>query len=350
MESTAGELVLRTGSSAAAAMAAESVEHTLTATAARLVFEGLAENTRAAYAHDWTKFIKWCTVTGRNALPATGSTLTNYVAHLAEEKYAPSTIDRALACILAAHDHAQLAKPNTKEARLALRAYRREQARRGQRKRKSPPITIDRLRSMITATPADTALGIRDRAVLVLGFALMGRRSELAACDIGDLTFTPDGLEVYIATSKTDQDAHGETVAIPYGSHPETCPVRVLQAWLLLLAEHGITTGALLRPVDRHGRIGDSATRAGRGTGTRITDQSINLIVKRAAAAAHLEKADGYSAHGLRAGGATSAAKAGAPMSAITAHGRWAEGSPVVAGYIRQVDKWNDNPMRGVGL
>ncbi|MDP9843522.1 hypothetical protein [Streptosporangium lutulentum] len=78
--------------------------------------------------------------------------------------------------------------------------------------------------------------------------------------------------------------------------------------------------------------------------------QSINLIVKRAAAAAHLEKADGYSAHGLRAGGATSAAKAGAPMSAITAHGRWAEGSPVVAGYIRQVDKWNDNPMRGVGL
>lgn len=62
------------------------------------------------------------------------------------------------------------------------------------------------------------------------------------------------------------------------------------------------------------------------------------------------ELADAYTAHGLRAGGATSAAKAGAPMSAITRHGRWADGSPVVAGYIRQADKWNDNPLHGIGL
>lgn len=326
-------------------------DDTLTEEAARLVFEGLAENTRIGYAHDWHLYIRWCAETGRTPVPATGATLANYVAHLSATGYAPSTIDRALACILAAHDHAGAAKPNTKAARLALRAYRRDQAKKGRRVRKSPPITIDRLRAMIAALPGDTVLGIRDRAVLVLGFALMGRRSEIAALDIADLSFTDDGIEVYIATSKTDQDAQGETVAIPYGSHRDTCPVRVVRAWLAVLAEHGVTAGALLRPVDRHGRIGGTGpVRAGRGTGERITGQAINIIVKRAAKRAALDKASSYSAHGLRAGGATSAAKAGAPMSAITSHGRWADGSPVVAGYIRQVDRWNDNPMRGIGL
>ncbi len=50
------------------------------------------------------------------------------------------------------------------------------------------------------------------------------------------------------------------------------------------------------------------------------------------------------------AGGATAAYRAGAPVSTIAAHGRWAPTSPVVLGYIRAVDRWNDNPMHGVGL
>jgi hypothetical protein len=154
--------------------------------------------------------------------------------------------------------------------------------------------------------------------------------------------------------SKTDQDAHGEIVPIPYGTHKETCPVRTVRAWLDILAEHGVTTGALLRPIDRHGRIGGviypDGGRAAGGTGERITGHGINYRVKLAALAAALPNASDYSAHGLRAGGATAAAKNGAAMSAITSHGRWAEGSPIVAGYIRQVDRWSENPMRGVGL
>ncbi|MBO3752124.1 hypothetical protein J5X84_39185 [Streptosporangiaceae bacterium NEAU-GS5] len=152
-------------------------------------------------------------------------------------------------------------------------------------------------------------------------------------------------MEVYIPLSKTDPDAHGETVAIPYGSHPGTCPVRVTRALLAELNDRGITRGPLLRRIDRHGGIGhhDHAA-AGRGHRIGLSPQAINLIVKHAALAAALERAEAYTAHGLRAGGATSAAKAGAPMSAITRQGRWADGSPVVAGYIRQPDKWNDNP------
>ncbi|MFI6503873.1 tyrosine-type recombinase/integrase [Nonomuraea typhae] len=331
--------------------AASSAEHTLDGAAARLVEDGLAANTRIAYARDFAAYAAWCEQSGRTMLPASAATLANYVAHLAAQRYAPSTIDRALACVLAAHDHAHLAKPSTMAARLALRAYRRDRAQLGHRPRRSPAITVDRLRAMVTALPADTPTGLRDRAILVLGFALMGRRSEISDVDIDDLTVTTEGLEVFIPLSKTDQDAHGETVAIPYGSHPDTCPVRVAHAWLAVLAEHGITTGALFHPVDRHGRIGDhNRTTAGRGRRARLSPQAINLIVKRAATAACLEHADTYTAHGLRAGGATSAAKAGAPMSAITRHGRWADGSPVVASYIRQADKWNDNPLRGIGL
>ncbi len=182
---------------------------------------------------------------------------------------------------------------------------------------------------MVTALSAETPTGLRDRAILVLGFALMGRRSESTEVEISDLTITEDGLEVYIPLSKTDQDAHGETVAIPYGSHASTCPLRVVRAWLTALAEDGITTGALFRPIDRHGRIGDRArSTAGRGQRARLSPQAVNLIVKQAARAAGLDHAENYTAHGLRAGGATSAAKAGAPMSAITRHGRWSEGSP----------------------
>lgn len=333
------------------AMSFVSIEHRLEGEAARLVEEGLAANTRIAYARDFGAYATWCAGTGRDSLPATAATLANYVAYLAGRQYAPATIDRALACVLAAHDHAQLAKPATTPARMALRAFRRDRAQQGHRPRKSPPITVDRLRAMVAAVPPDTPVGLRDRALLVLGFALMGRRSEISDVDIGDLTVTGEGLAVYVPVSKTDQDAHGETVAIPYGSHPDTCPVRVVRAWLAVLADAGITSGPLFRPIDRHGNIGDrTRSSAGRGRRGRLTPQAVNLIVKRAAAAAGLEHAETYTAHGLRAGGATSAAKAGAPMSAITRHGRWADGSPVVAGYIRQADKWNDNPLRGIGL
>ncbi|WP_051753547.1 hypothetical protein [Streptosporangium amethystogenes] len=119
-----------------------------------------------------------------------------------------------------------------------MRAYRRAwSAKPGNTVRKAPPITIDILRSLIAHTPDDTPTGIRDRAALVLGFALMGRRSELAALDCEHLTFPRQGLEVFVPVSKTDQDAAGQTVAVPYGSHLSTCPVRSVQAWLAVLCE-----------------------------------------------------------------------------------------------------------------
>jgi integrase len=229
--------------------------------------------------------------------------------------------------------------PDADAARLALRSHRRDRADVGQRTRQAPPITIDALRAMIDATDPDAPAGERDRLVLVIGLAMMGRRSELVALNLSDVVETDDGLEVFIAKSKRDQDAKGAVVAVPRGSHPDTDPVRLLRRWRDVLAAQGITSGRLLRSITRHGRIGD-----------RLSAAAINDIVGNAALRAELPDADAYTAHSLRAGGATSAYRAGVPVSSIARHGRWAPNSPVVLGYIWSVDRWRDNPMRAVGL
>lgn len=98
-------------------------------------------------------------------------------------------------------------------------------------------------------------------------------------------------------------------------------------------------SGRLLRSVTRHGRIGES-----------LSVVAIGDVVRAAAVRAGLPEAQRYSAHSLRAGGATSAYKVGAPVSVIAAHGRWAPGSPVVLSHVRAVDHWRDNALQGIGL
>lgn len=304
------------------------------------IADAVAANTRRAYTRQWAAFAAWCAEHDRSALPATAETLAEYTGHLADTGKAPSTVEQALATIRTAHRSAgHLGQPDTRAARLVLRSHRRQRAAAGHRAKKAPPVTIEALRAMVDTCDPATLRGLRDRVVLVLGLALMGRRSELVALDLDDVRETPEGLEILIRASKTDQDAEGVEVAIPFGQHADTCPVRLMRAWRAALAERGITTGRLLRSVNRHGH-----------PGVRISTDAVEDIVRESAQAAGLDHAEDYSAHSLRAGGATSAYKAGAPVSVIAAHGRWAEGSPVVLGYVRAVDRWRDNPMRGVGL
>lgn len=307
-------------------------------TTRRMIEDSVPPNTRAAYARQWDRFVDWCVTEGRSPLPATPETLADFVEHLCADGLGPSSIEQAIAVVRTLHRLAgRKGEPDTELARRVLRTHRRERAAAGQRTRKATPAVLAALRSMLDACEPDTAAGLRDRLVLVLGFALMGRRSELAALDLADVVETDDGLLVRIAKSKTDQDAQGAEVAIVRGQHKDTDPVRLLRAWRAVLAERGITAGRLLRSVDRHGRIGEG-----------LSGDGINRIVRAAAIRAKLPNAETYTAHSLRAGGATAAYKGGAPVADIAAHGRWAPNSPVVLGYIRAVDKWTDNPMRGL--
>src|SRR5258708_11011662 len=93
------------------------------------------------------------------------------------------------------------------------------------------PALRDDIRAMIDVTDVGI-IGARDRALILLGFSGAFRRSELVGLDAEDCAFGKDGLTVTLRRSKTDQQGAGRKIGIPYGSNPETCPVRTVQAWI----------------------------------------------------------------------------------------------------------------------
>jgi integrase len=113
---------------------------------------------------------------------------------------------------------------------------------------------------MVETLSPTSLIGVRDRALLLVGFAGAFRRSELVSLDVADIAFNADGLVVQVRRSKTDQEGEGRKVGLPFGSNPLTCPVRSLRAWLDMA---GIVSGPIFRPVDRHGNLGTQ----------RLTDQ-----------------------------------------------------------------------------
>jgi integrase len=177
-------------------------------------------------------------------------------------------------------------------------------------------------------------IGIRDRALLLIGLAGSFRRSELVALNVDDVQVIGDGLVVTLRRSKTDQEGEGRKVGIPYGSNPETCPVRALRAWQ---EASGIEAGALFRSVSRHGKIGG-----------RLSGFAVAIIVKRYAGAVGLEAA-GYSGHSLRAGLATAAAIRGASERSIMAQ-TGHKSAAMVRRYIRDGSLFRENAAAKVGL
>ena len=198
---------------------------------------------------------------------------------------------------------------------------------------------------MIAAQP-DTLAGLRNRALLLLGFAGALRRSELVGLDVEDLDFTSAGLVVTLRRSKTDQDGDGRKLGVPYGGRLETCPVRTSQSWLSAAA---ITTGPMFREITKADRILNPYTdKKGRQRGVRLGDKAVALIVKRAAQEAGLDPTR-YAGHSLRAGLATSAAAAGASERAImatTGH----RSVQMVRRYIRSGELFRENAAATVGL
>src|ERR1039458_8718613 len=168
--------------------------------------------------------------------------------------------------------------------------------------RRTPAALTADIRAMVDVADNGT-IGIRDRALILLGFAGAFRRSEVVGLDVEDCVFNKDGLTVALRRSKTDQDGVGRKVGIPYGSNPETCPVRTMQAWIEAAA---ISNGPVFRSINRHGHV-----KAGRLSGIDVA-----RVVKKLVDRAGLD-ASKYAGHSLRAGHATSAAIAGASERSI---------------------------------
>lgn len=334
----------------------------LSPTAIAAVTAGIPANTSRAYTGDWVRFTAWCTATARTALPTDADALTEYATFLMTAGKAPSTIERALSSIAVAHTAAGLPKAATTGARTVLRGYADQRARSTDpvtRPRRAAPATPAALRQMVCALDRSTAAGQRDAAVLLLGFALAARRSELVLLNLTDITETAEGLEVRLYRPKA---ARTDPVAVPYGANPDTCPVRATRAWRHRLAAAGRETGPLFIRIDRHGRLAHPLHRHGRPIGApdgRLTGEAIANIVARAAAQARLDRAPDqllpaapprWSGHSLRRGFATAARRAGHDLLRIGRHGGWADGSRALLGYLEDADRWTDNPLIGVGL
>ncbi len=150
-------------------------------------------------------------------------------------------------------------------------------------------VVTAQLRALLAVIPEDTHAGLRDRALLLVGFAGGFRRSELVALGVQDIAETEDGLRVRVRRSKTDQEAEGREIGIPRGQKPTTDPVRALRAWRRAA---GIDSDPLFRPVNRHDTVQDH----------RLTAEGMDTVGKRPA---------------LRSGLATAAAAGGAPEGAI---------------------------------
>lgn len=304
----------------------EAAEH-----AASLAEKATSPATQRAYAGAWGRFEAWAAEQGASSLPALPGVVASYVGHLDREGAKPSSIDLALAAIGAFHRDAGFESPRGSNEVQRVRAGLRRK--RGTAPKQKSAITPAELRLMVDSLPA-TLAGVRDRALLLIGFASAMRRSELAALQVADVRFVAEGVELTIRRSKTDQEGAGRVVAVHRGSRAETCPVRSLRAWL---DAAGTEIGPVWQSFDG---------KAAGLTGHAIADRDVARIVQRAAKAAGLDPAT-VAGHSLRAGFATAAASHGAQVHEIklvTGH----RSDAMVGRYIREGRRFAKNPIGGV--
>ena len=170
-----------------------------------------AEATRRAYRSDFEIFRAWCSQHQVSALPASPESVAAFLAHEAERQVRPSTIGRRVAAIRYAQKLAGLPLPTDDErVRATVRGIRRSL---GAAPSKKMPATAERVIGM--APLAGTRLSaIRDRALLLIGFAGAFRRSELVATNAEDLAETPEGLRMTIRRIKPTK--RGMATSLPF--------------------------------------------------------------------------------------------------------------------------------------
>ena len=164
---------------------------------------------------------------------------------------------------------------------------------------------------------------IRNKAIILIGFAGGFRRSELVNIDYEDIEFVREGIKIFIKRSKTDQSGEGMIKAIPYFDNKIYCPVTALKHWIELSQ---INSDKIFK----------------------ISDKSVSLIIKKYVALAGLD-AKNYGGHSLRSGFATSAAESGAEernIMAMTGH----KTTQMVRRYINEANLFKNNALNKIKL
>jgi len=316
--------------------------------AAEYASRARGDGTRRVYRSAWRGFEAWCRSLGREPLDGDPQLLAMYTTRRADQGVSVSTLRVDLAAIRTAHLLAGVPL-DLHDPRLVL-VVEGITRRRGTRPGKqAAPAVPDVLRLLLAAcAPADTALGARDRAMLLLGFGAALRRSELVALQLGDVEPVPGrGLRLLVRRSKTDQHGQGQQVAIwANPGEPLFCPAAALDAWL----GHRVTArdlDALPSEGAREERpLFCAVTKAGRPTGTALSDKAVARLVKGTAGRAGLDPGR-YSGHSLRAGLATAAGDAGASLPDLMRQTRH-KSTEVALGYLRPADLWRNNVTEAV--
>jgi integrase len=282
----------------------------------------LAQNTRRAYQQDLADFLGW-----GGCIPCSPDVLAAFITDRAAV-LSPHTVSRRVVGVSRAHTGAGHPDPAKNDLiRTLLRGIRRAH---GRPQRQVAPLLRADLELLLPHM--HSTKGVRDRALLLLGFAAALRRSELAAISCTDIAFVREGLILTLPRSKSDQEGAGRKIGVPWG-RTEVCAVRAVKGWL----DHSqITEGAVFRSVHKGGQV----------SAERLSSQSVALLVKDYAAKAGLP-ANQFSGHSLRSGLVTSAAQAGVPAHQIMAQ-TGHRSMDMLNRYIREANLFKNNSAGAV--
>ena len=308
---------------------------------------GKAENTRRAYVAAVRIWCAWCERRGLCPLPGSGPDVAAFLASERGRGIAPKTLILRRAGIRYLHRVAGCPVP-TDDACVAetLAGIQRTAIREGQHPRKKKAATVQVLRRLLA--PMDDDLpALRDRALLLVGFAGALRRSELVGIRLADLEHTERGLRLRLAQTKGSQ-TEAVTVPLPYGD-TELCPVRALDRWI---AAAGITDGAVFRRIWRPKAGADQ--RPGvqqppplpRLGADALTARALALIVQARAVAAGFARLE-LGGHSLKRGALTTGMDRGVHPTQLKRLGRH-KSYEVLGEYLEFGDLFEGHPLGGV--
>jgi integrase len=258
-------------------------------------------------------------------LPASPDTVVLYLADLLPGKKL-ATLQRRLAAIAAVHRQSAAAVPIDAAVREFLGGARRA---RGCDEVRKAALTVEDLRKVVRRMPPGVRAA-RDRAMLLVSFALGCRRSEMLALDCEDVTFCRKGAVVRLRKSKSDQEGKGREIGLFPGRSALTCPITALRAWLRYRGKH-------------HGPLFVGVGANGQFLTKRMTPVGWSKNLKVALAAAGLDP-ERYGTHSLRAGMITAAVQAGVPESSIMQRSGH-KSIDVMMRYVRPASVFSVNPL-----
>ena len=294
-----------------------------------------ANNTIRAYKSDFQDFHAFCFKHGLQSLPTEPKIISIYLTYLSQ-KFKVSTLKRRMVSISAFHKlkgfYLDMKHPIIIENLLAIRRKY------GSYQIGKKPLLINNLKLIINVIDniiVNKLKQLRDKSLILIGFAGGFRRAELVSINFEDLEFTEEGLKINIKKSKTDQFGEGMIKGIPYFQNKMYCPVVNLKKWLEISK---ITTGPIFKRFSKGLSL----------TNKRLTDQSVALIIKEYLNLAGIDNKN-FSGHSLRSGFATVAADSGADersIMAMTGH----KSSQMVRRYIKEANIFKNNALNKIKL